>query len=138
MANDKQSVSPTMDNELIRQFINNQKQELEIRKEAIEIQKVQLNYSHEYALEALKAQKEDRMDQRRHEQKTQNKNIWIILGIVCAGLLFIGYCLWIDKDEFLKEILKFLMYSIPFAGGGYFYGYNKAKKKEAEAYIQEE
>ena len=59
----------------------------------------------------------------------------IIIGIFA---LFGGYCLWIDKEKVLEEFFKFLIYAVPSAGGAYFYGYSKAKKKETEDYTQED
>lgn len=134
----RQGGAPLLDSDLIRQLINNQAQDIVLRKQELDLQKTQVTFSHEFALESLKAQKEDRMNQREHERRTQGKNMWIISIIIGIVAVFGGYCLWIDKDKVIEELLKFLAYSIPSLGGGYFYGYNKAKKKGAEDYTQED
>lgn len=130
--------TPSLDNELLKQFVDNQRVELELRKESLQLQKTQLTFSHEYAMKALEAQKEDLIDQRKNEQKSYSKNIWIILSVIILFLLFGGYCLWIDKDEIIKELIKFLMYSAPFSVGGYFFGYSKGKSKKTDIGYQQE
>ena len=123
---------------MIRQFVDNQAQELAIRRQTLEINKMEINNSHQYALKNLDALKEDRKDQREHERRMQSKTILLVSIIIGIFALFGGYCLWIDKEKVLEEFFRFLIYAVPSAGGGYFYGYSKAKKKGAEDYIQED
>lgn len=123
---------------MIRQFVDNQAQELAIRRQTLEINKMEINNSHQYALKNLDALKEDRKDQREHERRMQSKTILLVSIIIGIFALFGGYCLWIDKEKVLEEFFKFLIYAVPSAGGGYFYGYSKAKKKGAEDYTQED
>lgn len=138
MALQNRQEPPVINNDVLKQFFDNQRMELELRKENIQLQKDQLNYSHQYAMKALEAQREDLADQRKNEQKTQSKNIWIVLIIIISLLGFIAFCLWIDKDEVVKEVIKFLMYSAPFSVGGYYFGYHKGKNKNTEnGYPQE-
>ena len=129
--------TPPIDNELIRQFVENQRMESELRKEDIELKKQQLSLSHQYALQLLQAQKEDLADQRKYAQKAISKNIIVVFGLLIILLLFGGYCVWIGKDELLKEIFKMLIVALPTAIGGYFYGYNRGKNKQRESYPQE-
>lgn len=136
--NNRHGNTPLLDSDMIRQIVENQAQELAIRKESLELQKIQLNNSHQYALKSLEEQRADRQDQRIHERKTQGKTILLVSIIIGIFALFGGYCLWIGKDKVLEEFFRFLIYAVPSAGGGYFYGYSKAKKKETEDYTQED
>ncbi len=136
--NNRHGNTPLLNSDMISQFLENQAQEMAIRKETLEIKKMEINNSHEYALKNLDALKDDRKDQREHERKTQSKTILLVCIIIGVFALFGGYCLWIDKEKVLEEIFKFLIYAVPSAGGGYFYGYSKAKKKGAEDYTQED
>ena len=129
---------PTIDNNLIQQFIENQIAEGKNRKEALELKKQQLVLSHQYALQLLETQKQDLANQRTYNQKALSKNIILIFGILILLLLFGGFCLCIGKDEILKEIFKMLMVALPTALGGYFYGYNKGKKTQDTLYEQED
>lgn len=138
MANNRHANTPLLDSDMIRQFVENQAQELAIRKQTLEIKKMEINNSHQYALKNLDALKDDRKDQREHERKTQSKTILLVSIIIGIFALFGGYCLWIDKEKVLEEIFRFLIYAVPSAGGAYFYGYSKAKKKETEDYTQED
>lgn len=128
---------PPIDNEIIRQFVENQRVEGELRKADLELKKQQLSLSHEYALQLLQAQKEDLANQRKCAQKAVSKNIFVVLGILVILLAFGAYCLWLGKDELLKEIFKMIMVALPTAIGGYFYGYSKGKNKQEESYTQE-
>lgn len=136
--NNRHGNTPLLDSDMIRQFVDNQAQELAIRRQTLEINKMEINNSHQYALKNLDALKEDRKDQREHERRMQSKTILLVSIIIGIFALFGGYCLWIDKEKVLEEFFKFLIYAVPSAGGGYFYGYNKAKKKGAEDYTQED
>lgn len=136
--NNRHGNTPLLDSDMIRQFVDNQAQELAIRRQTLEINKMEINNSHQYALKNLDALKEDRKDQREHERRMQSKTILLVSIIIGIFALFGGYCLWIDKEKVLEEFFRFLIYAVPSAGGGYFYGYSKAKKKGAEDYIQED
>lgn len=136
--NNRHGNTPLLDSDMIRQFVDNQAQELAIRRQTLEINKMEINNSHQYALKNLDALKEDRKDQREHERRMQSKTILLVSIIIGIFALFGGYCLWIDKEKVLEEFFKFLIYAVPSAGGGYFYGYSKAKKKVAEDYTQED
>lgn len=136
--NNRHGNTPLLDSDMIRQFVDNQAQELAIRRQTLEINKMEINNSHQYALKNLDALKEDRKDQREHERRMQSKTILLVCIIIGVFALFGGYCLWIDKEKVLEEFFKFLIYAVPSAGGGYFYGYSKAKKKGAEDYTQED
>jgi len=126
-----------LDNEVVKQFVENQRVEGELRKAELELRKKQLDYSHQYALRLLDVKKEDLADQRKHSQKVISKNILVILGSLIVLLFFGGYCIWLGKDEILKEIFKAIIVALPTAFGGYYYGYSKGKSKEEESYNQE-
>lgn len=126
-----------IDNEVVKQFVENQRVEGELRKAELELRKKQLEYSHQYALRSLDVQKEDFADQRKYSQKVISKNILVILGSLILLLVFGGYCLWLGKDEILKEIFKAIIVALPTAFGGYYYGYSKGKSKDEESYNQE-
>jgi hypothetical protein len=136
--NNRHGNTPLLNSDMISQFLENQAQEMAIRRQTLEINKMEINNSHQYALKNLDALKEDRKDQREHERRMQSKTILLVCIIIGVFALFGGYCLWIDKEKVLEEFFKFLIYAVPSAGGGYFYGYSKAKKKGAEDYTQED
>ena len=105
--NNRHGNTPLLDSDMIRQIVENQAQELAIRKESLELQKIQLNNSHQYALKSLEEQRADRQDQRIHERKTQGKTILLVSIIIGIFALFGGYCLWIGKDKVLEEFSDF-------------------------------
>lgn len=134
-SNDK----PLIENDILRSFVENQRLELSLNKERIELQKKQIEYSHLYALKALDVQKQDRNEERQNSLKVQ-RNLFFIIGVVLFLLLAFGVlCLWLNKDEILKELIKIIGYSVIPSVGSYFYGLYKGKNKTSEdIYHQEE
>jgi len=91
--------------------------------------KQQDNHQYNYSLEVLKAQERDRAAERVHIQVLHEKarSAWIWRSLVVAGFLLAA--LWLDKEEFLTEALRYL--AVLFGGGGigYLYGYRKGQNR---------
>jgi hypothetical protein len=130
MANHNKQLSPPEQPpiQLIEKFIDNQSKELSLRSQEIGLQAQQEKNSFEFSREALKAQAEDRREQRTF-MLTQRKHTFWFMGFVFA-LIFslIGYALHKGDTAFATEIVKAIIY---LAGGGLGgYGYAKTKTKE--------
>lgn len=122
---------------ILQALIESQNKKIDLEAQNIELQKIQLEHSREYAMAALKAQKEDRADERNKGISIQ-KNLFTIIAVIFFGILiFGGFCLWLDKDEIFKELIKIIGYSIIPSIGAYYYGYNKGKKNTTTLNTQE-
>lgn len=109
-------------------FLESQNRKIDLDQKSLELQEKQLEYSNQYALAALKAQKEDRADERQNKLNSQ-KNISTIVIIVFLGIIAFGcYCLWANKDDVFKELIKIIGYSVIPSIGAYYYGISKGKK----------
>nr|DAX44562.1 MAG TPA: MAS20 protein import receptor [Caudoviricetes sp.] len=112
---------------ILQALIESQNKKIELESKNLELQKKQLEHSSEYAMAALKAQQEDRADERSKDISVQ-RNLFIIIGVICFGVLaFGGFCLYFDKDDIFKELIKIIGYSLIPSAGAYYYGLNKGK-----------
>ncbi len=97
--------------------------------EQLELLKQQDNNQLNYSLELLKAQERDRAAERAHIQALHEKSgrAWIWRSLILAGFLLAA--LYLGKEEFLTEALRYL--AVLFGGGGigYLYGYRKGQNR---------
>lgn len=96
--------------------------------EQISLWKQQDEHQFEYSLEVLKAQERDRNNTRNFSDAIHKRTTraWIYRSIVLA--VFILIALYLGKDQFLLESMKYL--ALLFGGGGigYLYGYKKGSQ----------
>jgi hypothetical protein len=114
--------------EWMQQFVENQKQELTLRAQELDLNKQKDNNSFAFAREALKAQSEDRVHERDCTRKTRRDVLWLILAAVIVVAAVVVIALWRDKEQVAMEIIKDGMLFITGGAGGY--GISQAKKRE--------
>ena len=104
---------------LIKQFLDNQTRELQVRQEEVALNRQQLTHSVDYAKEALNAQAADRKHSREEKRRGQRERM--IFGVVFVVLLavFLSYALYLGKDKIVEEGLKAIVYLGAGALGGY-------------------
>jgi hypothetical protein len=120
---------------VVVQFLENQKQELAVRAQEAEVQRLQIDNerlkiekAHEYAMKAVDLQAQDRREERDSDGKGISK-VLVLLGLAVVGVLaFFGYALFSNKDQMILEILRILVY----AGGGGGIGYAIGHKQSAD------
>lgn len=116
----------------IKQFIENQRIELEVRAREAEIESKRVDndkrkneLAHEYAMKAIDVQAQDRREMRTSSTSNLRSSLlYITLGTM-AALLLVGYALYRDKDALLIEIVRAILF---FSGGGGL-GYAVGKKR---------
>lgn len=113
---------------ILQALIESQNKKIGLEEKSLEIQSKQLEFSNQYALAALQAQQEDRADERAKSIQSQKNLYYIIGGILISVLIFGGVCLFLDKDDIFKELIKIIGYSIIPSLGAYYYGFNKGKQ----------
>lgn len=114
--------------QLIEKFIDNQSKELALRGQEIGLQAQQEKNNFEFSREALKAQADDRKEQRQF-MLSQRKHTYFFLSFVFTLILgLVAYALHKGDTAVATEIIKAIIY---LSGGGLGgYGYAKAKHKE--------
>jgi hypothetical protein len=118
----------TPDPELFKQLIQNQAQELTVRREENEIKKKELEYSFEHAQRVLEAQLEDRERERQHDNKSQVRGFWLSVLFIVLLTAGIGYALYLNKDQLVIELTKYI--GLFLAGGVSGYGLRTIKEKK--------
>ncbi|MCS6806924.1 MAG: hypothetical protein RMM98_18150 [Acidobacteriota bacterium] len=83
---------------LVEQFLENQRQELALRQQQLELNKTHLEKSAEYAHEALKAEFSDRDKERAHQLKILQSVQRFIGVLILAVLIFLFIVFRIDKE----------------------------------------
>src|SRR5438552_13430387 len=96
-------------------FLQNQAQELALRREEIELKREQAHSSWEYANKALEAQLEDRTRERAFTLKGQQGARIFVGSMVGILAVFLSIALFLDKDQIAMEIVKSI--GLLFAGG---------------------
>ena len=108
-------------------FLQNQAQEITLRREEIELKRDQAQQNFEYANKALTAQLEDRERERTFTYKDRHGARMFLGSMVFLLALFLSIALFLDKDQIAIEIIKII--GLLFAGGigGYALGRQQAR-----------
>jgi hypothetical protein len=114
--------------EWMQQFVENQKGELALRAQELELNKQKDNNSFAFARDALKAQSEDRVHDRDCARKTRRDVLWLILAAVVVVASVVVVALWRDKEQVAMEIIKDAMLFLTGGAGGY--GISQARKRD--------
>lgn len=114
--------------DLINQFLENQRKELDNATQEIELKKLNEQNAYNYGCKALEAQKEDRREQR--SQTTLFMKYGFVLTIILLVLIsaFVAGCIYTGNISIIVSVLKVAAYILPSAVGGYFIGLNRGKK----------
>jgi len=117
------------------QLVENQKQELVVRAQEAEVQRLrienerlQIERAHEFSMKAIDVQAQDRREERASDGKGLNRALIVIALAVVGFFGFFGYALYANKDQLILEILRIVVY----AGGGGGLGYAIGQKKSTE------
>jgi len=109
--------------DLVKTFLDNQTQELEIKAKQLALQKQEDDHGFEFGKAALAAKSADRNLQREHDLKSQIYT-YALIGVIVSfifGIIF--YAMYSGNKDIAMEIIKAIVY---LAGGG-LGGYGVAK-----------
>jgi hypothetical protein len=118
------------------QAVQNQAQDIQIRREQVEAQKQQAADAHEYAKLALNAQAEDRKDARQHGRWLYKYRLMGLMGISTLIAIFVVLALCLNKDQIALEVIKNVATIVVSAGGGYAIGVGQGRKQAAAEHPQ--
>lgn len=109
----------------VREFLDNQRRELEIRAGELQLKSQEDSHAFEHAGKALEAQERDRKDERQFKLKAAKHRYWFVGALVLVSILFILSLVYMGKDQMATEIVKAAVYLASGAIGGFFYGRGK-------------
>lgn len=118
------------DSETVKQMIEIQSREIELRGKDIEFKKQQDDHSYEFAKIALVSQEKDRNLQREYLLKA-SRNLYLLIGfflILVISLIVIA--LLNNKEAVATEVIKAIAYVLGGGLGGY--GLAKSKIKHSQ------
>lgn len=104
---------------LIGRFVENQAQELIIRKEELEIRKQEIDRGFAHAELLLEAQKEDRKLTVESNLIAGKRALIVVLVFMLLLAAGIGFCLYLNKDQLLLELAKYIGALLAGGLGGY-------------------
>lgn len=111
---------------LVKEFLDNQTKEMEIRVQELTLQKQQDDYGFEYVKMVLAAKVEDRKSTRNHIIKSKIFTYFFATTIILIIVGVIVYAMHSGNEDIAMEIIKAIIY---LAGGG-LGGYGVAKIRE--------
>lgn len=121
----------TLDPSTIRQLVDNQARELDLRTRELDIQQQQDRHNFEFAQASLNAQVEDRKDERVF-QLQQRKHVYILIGVVSTLIMAaIMVAIWLGRDQVALEIVKSVVLLLGGGGAGYAVGRSKAQAQSS-------
>lgn len=124
MSNEENNPSG-IESEVIRDFVQVQKKELEVRQHEIDQQSKEAEYNYKYSIKALEVQEKDLSNERESNQSALTKVLFFAVVIAILMLVFLGYLVYSGNPELVIEILKGIGYVLAGGAGGYGFGYNK-------------
>jgi hypothetical protein len=112
------------------QELDFRKEELSVRREEIDLTKQESERAHEYAKLALAGQQTD-WKTYREQQKVSTRYSFISVTLILLCLTgFIVYAMYLNKEQFVLDIIKVLAGALGGGGIGYAIGHKKAKKDQ--------
>ena len=126
---------PQPNEEIVRQFLDIQKRELEIKSKELsqktnehELDKLRDKNQYDFACKALEANAKDRSDSRQAKSGLANKFLVGLVIVVFLILSFLSFALYLDKDEAVKKIIEAAILLISGFTSGWGIGYMFGKK----------
>lgn len=104
-----------------------ERQNIETRRQQLELSRLEAEQNHRYALTLLEAQERDRQDARRHDAINSRMGAWIVTLIIVAVTALVGVALWRDKDALVLDVIKVLAGALGGGGIGYAAGRGRSE-----------
>lgn len=111
--------SPDLPESVIKEFIDVQKSELQVRIAETQVNAQDITNQKEIALKSIDAQAVDRRETRQTYQKESTKEKWFALGILLLLCSFFILLVSMNHAEMAQKIIEVVIYAILGAFGGY-------------------
>jgi len=112
--------------DLIKLFLENQKNELELRTQELEIAKQEELHNYDVTKLSLKAQTDSLESERKHSR--QLWSMWVKYGsfLSVVVVLLVALALWLGKEQFILEVFRAVFYGGFGASAGAYYQKSKS------------
>ena len=124
------NINDDMPVDLIQLFLDNQRKELELRTNELEITKQEEQHSYDVARLSLRTQADNIERDRQHKIALWRLFMKFAAFIAVIAALLMGFALWLGKEQFILEVLRIVFYG----GSGVAVGayYQKSKKSKED------
>jgi hypothetical protein len=123
------------DVELVRGYLDLQKKELQIKEVELGLREKALEHSHSYAIKSLEANERDRKEQRKFFTNIVKHSTWIGVAVIIIFAALVSYILYLNKEQILIDIIKYVFIAGGSGTGGYYIGKNRKTEKNDEKNI---
>lgn len=104
--------------ELIDKFLTVQSDEIKLRAETLQLQRRELDNSHELAKQSISANLQDRVEQRSHQFALVRYAAWFGALTLLAILVFCGFMAYLNKEAVLGQLMALLVELVKYLVGG--------------------
>lgn len=125
-SNNPQPIDPN----LIRSWIENQRQELQNRHTELDLKAKEIEANKSLALKSLELQGNILKNHPKEFRKTITRVGYIVGAVILLIMGFLSYCLWMGKDEFAKSVLHISVYLVSVLAS-YWFGRKNGKNEAA-------
>lgn len=127
--NNTQSVPQPINEELLRDLLTNQKEEIRLKQQEMGLREKELSQTHELALKNMELQAAYLKTAPKHmfnDRLLFYVSLIVILLIVSSVFV---YCLYSNNKEIAMRMIELIATAIISGGGGYAYGKSQGKEK---------
>jgi hypothetical protein len=121
--------SSSLSEGVIQQFLENQKAQLYNDAEELKLRAEELKQNARLAEKSMEFQAAHLSRQPSEGRKTVTRIAYIFGGIMLLLFIFVGFCLYLNKDQFIIAFLKNAGYVVT-TGMGYWFGRRVGKENE--------
>ena len=118
------------DRQMLMSFIETQRENLNIEKDRLELQRQESTQAHEYAGKALTVMSTDRREQRAAQDQKNRRLVWLCGGGMLFILLLAAIFVWGGHAELFADVVKILSGMVMGAIGGW--GYAKRGERASQ------
>lgn len=122
---------PQLNDDIIQKFLENQKAQLYNEAEELKLRHKELEVNSKLAEKSMELQAAHLSKQPSEGRKNITRIAYIAGGLMLLLFIFVGFCLYLDKDNFIISFLKNAGYVLT-TGMGYWFGRRVGKEKERD------
>ncbi len=114
--------------EVLQQILVNEGKKLALQEKRFVLEEANQKRQYEYACKSLEAQKEILRDKPKELRRTITRVSLMGAIVLIVLLVFFGFCIYMNKEQVVIDIVKYLGLSLLSFAGGTFYGKSKSQR----------
>lgn len=119
--------------DVLQQILVNEGKKLALQEKRFVLEEANQKRQYEYACKSLEAQKEILRDKPKELRRTITRVSLMGAIVLIVLLVFFGYCIYMNKEQVVIDIVKYLGLSLLSFVGGTFYGKSKSQNNTQQS-----